>query len=133
MIRSGVIYYPASIPGKAYSNTNSPYSLFKSNGHSRFILRQDMKILCKTASRDILPSYYLSGELCKTSQENIQKSVKARKQELGTFGEMFKIISTFFMFYITESITDCDLNSPYIYFGLSRILFPAYTFFPLLK
>lgn len=49
-------------------------------------------------SRYTTMSYYLSGELCKTSQENIQKSVKARKEELGTFGEMFKIISTFSCF-----------------------------------
>lgn len=59
MIHSGVIYYPASILGQAHSKSNSPYSLFKSNEHSTFILRQDMKILCKTASQDILPCHII--------------------------------------------------------------------------
>lgn len=43
VICRGIIYYPASIPGQV----KFTYILFRSNKHSRFILRQDVKILCK--------------------------------------------------------------------------------------
>lgn len=76
---SGVIYYPAFILGQAHSKSNSPYSLFKSNEHSSFILRQDMKILCKTASQDTLPHHVIClnnfAKVHKRTYRNMLKSM----------------------------------------------------------